>query len=180
MKNFTFISNLHLVCGKEKLRPSLQCVHFKNGYAYASDAHVLIKQPLSLSNIQEPENLEGKAIHSSIFKEIRKMKHVVCTPDGFECRTKDNQKVFYQYSETNTPPDFEAVIPKDKLGGVAEIGIKPAFVTLLGKAMAGGSCGLKAAFRGERGAIVFEPIQQEYNGEIGLFMPTLLYSYPGL
>ena len=152
----------------------MQCVHFKNGFAYASNAHVLIKQPLSLSNIQEPENLEGKAIHSSIFKEIRKMKYVVCTPDGFECRTKDNQKVFYQYSETNTPPDFEAVIPKDKLGGVAEIGIKPAFVTLLGKAMAGGTYGLKAAFRGARGAIIFEPLQQEYNGEIGLVMPMIL------
>lgn len=101
------------------------------------------------------------------------MKHVTCTPDGFECRTKDNQKVFYQYLETNTPPDFEAVIPKDKPGGVAEIGIKPAFVALLGKAMAGGACGLKAIFRGERGAIIFEPIQQEYNGEIGLFMPTI-------
>lgn len=173
MKNFTFISNLHLACGKDMLRPALQCVHFKNGYAYASNAYVLIKQPLSLSNIQESENLEGKAIHSSIFKEIRKMKHVTCTPDGFECRTKDNQKVFYQYLETNTPPDFEAVIPKDKPGGVAEIGIKPAFVALLGKAMAGGACGLKAIFRGERGAIIFEPIQQEYNGEIGLFMPTI-------
>lgn len=101
------------------------------------------------------------------------MKHVVCTPDGFECRTKANQKVFYQYSETNTPPDFEAVIPKDKPGGVAEIGIKPAFVALLGKAMAGGN-GLRAAFRDEREVIVFEPLQQEYNGEIGLFMPTLL------
>ena len=152
----------------------MQCVHFKNGYAYASNAHVLIKQPLSLSNIQEPENLEGKAIHSSIFKEIRKMKYVACTPDGFECRTKDNQKVFYLYSETNTPPDFEAVIPKDKLGGVAEIGINPAFVTLLEKAMAGGTYGLKAVFRGARRAIVFEPLQHEYNGEIGLIMPMML------
>lgn len=174
MKNFTFVSNLHLACGNDELRPVMQCVHFKNGYAYASNAHVLIKQPLSLSNIQEPENLEGKAILSSIFKEIRKMKHVVCTPDGFECKTKDNQNVFYQYSETNTPPDFEAVIPKDKLGGVAEIGIKPAFVTLLGKAMAGGTYGLKAVFRGERRAIVFEPLQHEYNGEIGLIMPMIL------
>lgn len=174
MKNFTFISNLHLACGKDKLRPELQYIHFKNGYAYASDAYVLIKQPLSLSHIQEPENLEGKAIHSSIFKEIRKMKHVVCTPDGFECRTKDNQKVFYQYSKTNTPPNFEAVIPKDELGGVAEIGIKPALVSRLGKAMAGGTYGLKAVFRGECRAIVFEPIQREYNGEIGLIMPMIL------
>ena len=102
------------------------------------------------------------------------MKHVVCTPDGFECRTKDNQKVFYQYSETNTPPDFEAVIPKDKPGGVAAIGINPAFVALLGKAMAGGTYGLKAAFRSARVAIVFEPIQQEYNGEIGLIAPMML------
>ena len=102
------------------------------------------------------------------------MKYVVCTPDGFECRTKDNQEVFYKYSETITPPDFEAVIPKDELGGVAEIGIKPAFVTLLGKAMAGGTYGLKAAFRGERGAIAFEPLQDKYNGEIGLITPMIL------
>lgn len=174
MKNLTFISDLHLACGTCDLRPSFQCIHFKNGYAYASDSRVLIKQPLSLSGIQESEYLEGEAIHSSIFKKIRKMKYVICTPDGFDCRTKGNQKVFYPYSDTNTPPNFEAAIPKDAAEAIIEIGIKPSFLTLLGRAMAGGSYGLKATFLGPSRAIVFEPLQKEYSGEIGLIMPMML------
>lgn len=165
----TFISDLHLACANDKLRPAMQCIHFKDGFAYASDAHVLIKQPLYLSLVDNMDILDGVSIHAESFKAIRKMKHVTATEDGFECISKDGSKVFFQYSR-EIAPDFEAVLKPKGAQMMGEIGVNPGLIGVLKKAMAGGDK-VKMTFQGQRAGILIEPIQSDYEGEVALIMP---------
>lgn len=165
----TFISDLHLACSKDDLRPSMQCVHFKNGFAYATDAYVVIKQPLHLSPVENMDILDGVAIHAESFKAIRKMRQVTATEEGFECISKDGSKVFFEYSKEESP-DFDAVLEPKGAQMIGEIGINPGLVGVLKKAMAGGDK-VKMTFQGQRAGILIEPIQSDYEGEVAMIMP---------
>lgn len=167
----TFISDLHLACAKDGLRPAMQCVHFKGGFAYASDAYIVVKQPLHLSSVDNMDILDGVSIHSESFKAIRKMKHVTATEDGFECLSKDGSKVFFQYS-MEIAPDFEAVLKPKGAQMMGEIGVNPGLIGVLKKAMAGGDR-VKMTFQGQGNAILFEPLSVDYEGEVALIMPIM-------
>lgn len=168
----TFISDLHLACANDKSRPAMQCVHFKDGFAYASDGHVVIKQPLHLNLVDNMDILDGVSIHSESFKAIRKMKHVTATEDGFECISKDGSKVFFEYSKEKSP-NFEAVLTSKGAQMLGEIGINPGLVGVLKKAMAGGDK-VKMTFQGQAEAIMIEPLQAEYEGEVAMIMPLIV------
>lgn len=165
----TFISDLHLACGNDKRRPAMQCIHFKDGFAYASDARVLIKQPLYFNPVENKDILDGVAIHAESFKAIRKMKQVTATEEGFECISKDGSKVFFEYSKEKSP-DFEAVLKPKGAQMMGEIGVNPGLIGVLKKAMAGGDR-VKMTFQGQRNAILIEPLSAEYEGEVALIMP---------
>lgn len=172
-KKNTFISDLHLVCARYELRPELCCIHFMNGYAYASDSAVLVKQPLDLSPILNADILDGVSIHAESFRAIRRMRTVIATEDGFECTSKDGSKVFFEYAKDVVAPDFEAVLKRDSSQSIAEIGVSVQLIGLLHKAMAG-SYRLKMVFQGIDKAIVFKPLDPEYEEEIALVMPMMI------
>ena len=169
----TFISDLHLACANDVLRPAMQCVHFKDGFAYASDAYVVIKQPLHFNLVDNMDILDGVSIHSESFKAIRKMKHVTATDDGFECISKDGSNVFYAYSTGLDMPNFEAVLKPKGVQMMGEIGVTPKLIGVLSKAMAGGD-GVKMTFQGQGEGILFEPLSEEYEGEIAMVMPRMI------
>ena len=165
----TFISDLHLACANDKSRPAMQCVHFKDGFAFASDGYVVVKQPLHLNLVDNMDILDGVSIHSESFKAIRKMKHVTATEDGFECTSKDGSKVFFQYS-MEIAPDFEAVLKPKGVQMMGEIGVNPGLIGVLKKAMAGGDR-VKMTFQGQGAAILIEPLSVDYEGEVAMIMP---------
>ena len=41
-----FATPLHLACADDEIRPALECVHFIDGFAYATDGSILVKQSL--------------------------------------------------------------------------------------------------------------------------------------
>lgn len=41
--NFDKKVQMHLACSKNELRKEMQCVYFKDGFAYASDGIILVK-----------------------------------------------------------------------------------------------------------------------------------------
>ena len=54
--NFDPQFKLHLCCGNDDIRPVFQYIHFIGGYAYATDAHVLIRAKIAdISNFTEEE-----------------------------------------------------------------------------------------------------------------------------
>ena len=91
---------LHKVCANNELRPAMCYVYFKDGNAYATDAHIAIAAPLSfVSDFTDEEKkiLEGKLIHATNFALLLKMRktYVKETEDGakFECETKAGETV---------------------------------------------------------------------------------------
>lgn len=79
LKGFYPNFKIHKVCANDDLRPTMQYVFFKDGKAYATDAHVAIAAPLStISNFtdEEKKQLEGKVIHATQFAKLLTMRNV--------------------------------------------------------------------------------------------------------
>lgn len=90
--NFNKNVRIDRVSDDTLLRPALSLVYFKNGYAYASDAHILVKVRLTeISSFQEPQLdlLDGKAIHKSVYAKILPFDRVEITPEGFKARVPE-------------------------------------------------------------------------------------------
>lgn len=77
-KNFDKSYPLYLACGlKDTFRESMHYIMFSNGYAYATDSHILVKARLTdISDFDEQDLalLDGKFIHANNFKKIVKSK----------------------------------------------------------------------------------------------------------
>jgi len=111
-QKFNFNTKIHLACSDHMLRPSLNYVYFINGFMYASDAHILVKQSLKLHDIFESDFLNGKSINKNTYANILKYQFANATENGIECSMRDNKDVvLFKYSENEmTMPDFESVL----------------------------------------------------------------------
>lgn len=67
-----FKSDLSKILSKDDLRPILTVVSFQNGFAYATNAHALIKQSLEWMGFTKDEidMLNGKSLDATAFKFI--------------------------------------------------------------------------------------------------------------
>lgn len=117
-KNFDKSYPLYLACGlKDIYRTSMHYIMFSNGYAYATDSHILVKARLTdISNFDEQDLalLDGKFIHANSFKKIVKSKGEVSitseaivvkeTECEFACPLKTKKSVNF--------PDCEKVMSR--------------------------------------------------------------------
>ncbi len=119
MKNTqtNFMTPLHLACSKDDLRPVLQCIYFDDdGWAWSTDAHILIKHKVLDSDIIDKENLIGKMIHKDIFAKIIKYNRIQATKDGILCFDKDNNTVLFPYDNRGlTPFRYYTAVPSNEL-----------------------------------------------------------------
>lgn len=119
MKNtqINFITPLHLACSKDDLRPVLQCIYFDDdGYAWSTDAHILIKHKVLDTDIIDKENLIGKMIHKDIFAKIIKYNRIQATNDGILCFDKDNNTVLFPYDNRGLKPfRYYTAVPNNEL-----------------------------------------------------------------
>jgi hypothetical protein len=118
---------LHLACAKEG-HHSLEYIHFINGYAYASNGHVLIKQSIDYLNIINKECLNGKAIHKDLFKDLCKL----TTAEATETAIYAKDMVF-PYKEVKTP-DFERIMPKEQIN-LNKIKLNPNYIDIISKCL---------------------------------------------
>lgn len=102
MKIKNFRTKLSLVCSSDDLRPVLQNIYFNDGYAVATDCHVIVKQSLKEHAFTEDEIkiMNGKFIHKQVFNEIFRFDVVKVTEDGFNC-IKKQVKVLISFSEVD-------------------------------------------------------------------------------
>lgn len=135
----TFNTRVNECCSDDKLRPAMQCVHFVNGYAYASNGFLAIKQTLSFQSVLTPENLDGHSLHRDSYRAIMGFDIAQANTDGIECWTDDGQHVFFEYFEYKNGekmPDIEAMIkPKRGLTQLSFIGIDSELLQKLNKAL---------------------------------------------
>ena len=180
--NFQPQFQLWKACAKDDSRPAMCYVHFVGGYAYASDAHILVRIPLQeLTSFEEDEQhlLDGFAIHADVLKTIVKCDSVEVKRDGGDCilyvRHAEHEisaKLVSQ--EKITAPKF-AELFTDKGNPSAEpvrnIGISTKKLSTLASAM--GITNIKMAFTKVNGKVFVSSVDELFHSE-GVIMPLMI------
>lgn len=136
----TFFENyqLHKCCANDDLRPALNFVHFMNGYAYATNAHVIVRAAITeIVSECTPEIvklLNNHSISARNFARVIRHREVEITDNGFVYTNelervetlyrwyniKDNTITgFYKHANDellNQPriPNMESILPDSK------------------------------------------------------------------
>lgn len=179
--NFNPDFKLHKACTDDDLRPAMAYVYFKNGYAYATNAHIAVRAKIEdISNIdpRDIEALNGKALHYKQFELL--LKHDSMEVEGNDIKMLN---IGDNLTTTITLRD-DIVFPNvDKVLENAEAGfrenpptIDPCInIALLNKLCAAlGNSNKKAGLRfcGLGKGILVKFAENEYWDVIGLLMPT--------
>lgn len=174
MDKKTFTLKLHEACSDDELRPLMMCVHFQNGFAYASDSHLVIKQSLEYHTIINPECLEGKSIHKDNFKAIMGFENAEATPDGVACSDNDGRTAFYEYYNRKDmqPPDFESVLRPLGIKLIDFIGISPKYFEKIEKAMHSPTGIFRLSFQGVDRCILIDV--PDIENQWAVLMPAIL------
>lgn len=171
--NFNKKVQMHLACSTDGFRPELQCVFFNNGYAYASDAHILVRNRISeISGLNESEieALNGKCLRADFYKDMLKYDSIMIAEDGIEC-AKDNDKAFFYFSKFEKYPDAEKVL-QDALNKqtvpLPQFSFDMKLIQRLNKALyRSDSC--TATFKGVGNPVIFDSMDEDVSS-VGLFM----------
>lgn len=112
--NFNKKVKMHEACANDELRPVMACIYFKDGYAYASNGHILVKNKVSeISSIPEDqiEQLNDVYLHKDIYKKILEFDEIDISADGIECRKESKKAFFYfQTFEDSKYPNADKVL----------------------------------------------------------------------
>lgn len=166
------LPQLHHACAKDPMRPALEHIMIKDGYAYATNAHILVKAKLSEFTEREEilELIEGKYIHRDTWKQIYNK----------ACLVKDEKLfcidhgMFVEFKDVEKFPNVDAVIPKGELEDVKRICFRHEFFNLLSKALKRTlSEGATLKFHGASRAIVVGS-NDGFSESFGIIMPIML------
>ena len=180
--NFSSRYKLYNACDKVNYRACMECVNFRDGYAYASDSTILVRVPLFslLPDLEEQRDfLNGFSIHWKVFKTIcgyEKIRierndgagtcHIVATDHGHEISFRLLSSVEV------TPPDYEKVFERAKArpeDPIHKIGIKPGHLARLAAAINLEKATLN--FRGMNGEVC---IENALDGCAAIIMPLYI------
>lgn len=179
--NFKKDFQLWKACASDPVRPVMEHILLKDGYAYASDAHVLVRVPLEECTTFEEDQralLDGCIIHKSMLKYIVgfDIVRVEKTEGGavyLEAHTGENT-VKVQLGKDGDVlkyPNAEEILKgsKDRTP-IQKIGFAPKFIASLTAAM--GTDRLKFEFASENSAVFVRPIS-EISNAVGVIMPIM-------
>lgn len=100
--NFNKDLKMHLACSTDELRLVMNYIYFKDGFAFASDGLILVKNKLeecSSIPLDQIEELDNKFLHKDHFKEILKYDIINISKDGIEAqKTNGGDKLFFYFS----------------------------------------------------------------------------------
>lgn len=189
-----FNFNLHLACGTDELRPCMQYIHFIDSFAYATDAHVMVKVPLG-KFINEDclkcklSELNGKSIHSKAFQIIMRSKgtHEVGA-EGVAVNDGYGHHFYSFYSQENfatSLPNHEEVFKSFENKPLSRIAFNPSKIEQLSKTMIrvgdySKHAALRLDFDTDRRAIHVRVECgpnidiRDYEGVLGLLMPVMI------
>lgn len=164
---------IELLCSNDDLRPAMQCVYFHDGNLIATDAYALIKQSLCLHGFdtEDIEKLEGKMLHKSSLKLMKKCDYFIINENGITC-VKGMSKVTHEFINGEIYPDYKRVIPKENDFSCSSINFDAQNAFRLDKCLFfQGNESTKYSFTGVQKAILVTT-DFETEKQIGLFMPT--------
>lgn len=173
--NFNKKVQMHLACSKgDDLHKNMECVYFNNGFAYATDSHILVRNRISeISGLEEHEiaALDGKLLHADFYKDMLKYDTIMVSEDGIEC-SKGNDKAFFYFSKFENYPVAEKAL-QDSLNKqttpTPQVSFDMKLMQRLNKALyESNKC--VATFKGQGNPIVFDSMDSGVSS-IGLIMP---------
>ena len=173
-----FKTQIWKACSKDHLRPALTHAFVRNGFIYATNAHIAVKQ--SLYHIHdldkdERETIEGKYFSEHLLMQLEKCDIVQFKKDGIHT-VNGNTKAVYQYSECGGAyPDVDAVLPaKDNVQEVSAIGFNPTLFKTMYDAMMKIENQFRFEFNGQNRAIVVTARGYDREHQMGIIMPINL------
>jgi len=189
----TFTTPVHLACGTDELRPAMELVAFKNGFLYATDAKILIRQKLSIHNLDEG-SLDGKFIHRGIMVQLLKY-NCIFEPDHILAFTPFG-KVKFPYAVDDITGDLisgaqvslfskiDEIITgsisnfnNQSVNNYNQIGIAPALIRTLLKVMLY-SNHLVFNFSSCTKAVIVTDMEHTITEQVAILMPSMIYNYP--
>lgn len=151
----------------------MQCIFFNNGYAYASDTHILVRNriaEISGLNESEIEALNGKLLRADFYKDMLRYDSIMIAEDGIEC-AKGNDKAFFYFSTFEKYPDAEKVL-QDALNSqtvpLPQFSFDMNLMQRLNKALYQ-SDRCTATFKGVGNPIIFDSMDEDVSS-VGLFV----------
>lgn len=176
--NFNKDVLMHLACTKNDFRPLMQHIYFKNGFAYATDAHILVKNDLTACSNLSPEQialLDGKLLHADHYKNILKYDTIEVSEEGIEAK-KGGNKAFFYFTESDKYHDVEKTL-NDALNHMSipmsQVGLDVKLVQYISKALCTDGR-FKFTFKGECAPVICENIDSDYLNCIGIIMPQMI------
>lgn len=176
--NFNKDVYMHLACAKDDFRSVMQHIYFKDGFAYASDAHILVKNDLTACSNLDPDQIElldGKLLHADHYKNILKYDTIVVSEEGIEAK-KDQNKAFFYFTESEKYPNAEKVL-NDALNHtsipMSQIGFDVKLIQRISKALCTDNR-FKFTFKGEGAPVICENLNSDYLNCIGIIMPQMI------
>lgn len=151
VRNFNKKYPLWKACGfHNDIRTGIHYISFANGYAYATDTHILVRARLTdISNFDEQDLslLDGKFIHGKLFKEILNCKgNIIITADAIIAE-RNECKVSYPLKTGIKFPECEkAMVGADVTEVKMEFGIKARLLNTLSEVM-GADFGVGVAWK---------------------------------
>lgn len=163
-------------CAKADQREALEYVVFWNGYAYATDSHILARVETSLLTGLEPDEvslLNGYAIHAKAIKTMASFDNIsVDEGPAFLCRIKHNDIRFELCKKEDIEaPNYEEVLKEEgEHHPIEKIGVESEFLSRLTAAI--GSSRVKMEFFTESSKIIVKPVNEILPVK-GLIMPIM-------
>lgn len=174
-KNFK--TKLHLACGTDDLCPVIQFVIFEDGNAVCTDAHMLVKQSLTLHDFtpEEVAIMNGKALHMDKFKEVLRYQFVEAKEEGLQCE-KGAVNVLIKWSDLDgIYPRYKEVIPKEGQGcAVQRIGMSLKLLAKLKDIAINENIGAELYFHGDSRAVIVTTVTGGFTDELIMVMPVAL------
>lgn len=177
--NFHKDLKMHLACNKyDGLRPFCEYIYFQDGYAYATNFYLLVKNNLDTCSTIENEQkaiLDGKLLHRDSYEQILKYDTIEISEEGIQCQ-KGKDLAFFYFCQDSTIkyPNVEKVLQEYKNARaipMAQVCLNPRCVDIINKAMHTNGGGILFTFKGENGVVLCEDGSEEPSYCEGIFMP---------
>lgn len=173
MKTKNFRTKLNLACSNDGLRTVLQYISFDDGYAVATDAHILVKQSLKEHGFTKDEItiMNGKFLHKDAFVEIFRYDYVSVDINGFTC-IKGLVKCIIGFSEIDGKyPIYGKIFENLKEEVLSDIGIDLNLLKKISQITISCSKKMKFTFHGTNKGILISPTGADSVSETILLMP---------
>ena len=175
VKNFYRKYPLWKACGFHDIfRTGMHYISFANGYAYATDSHILVRARLTdISNFDEQglSLLDGKFIHGKLFKEILNCKGNVTITANAIIAERNECKISYPLMTGIRFPECEKVMVGSEVTEIKkEFGIRAGLLDTLSDVM-GAEFGIGMKWKSNQ---MFEVVPLGLSGDIKGVIMTIM------